>query len=66
VLSLCGQSQLLECPFLAIIGARNASTAGARFAKRLAAELGERDLVIVSGLARGSDTSHEGAFGSAP
>ncbi len=64
VLGLRGQSQLLERPMLAIVGARNASAAGVRFARRLAAELGERDLVIVSGLARGIDTAaHEGALG---
>jgi len=48
---------------LAIVGARNASAGGVRFVKRLAAKLGERDLVIVSGLARGIDTAaHEGAL----
>lgn len=66
VLGLRGQVQLLERPMLAIVGARNASAAGVRFTKRLAAELGQRELVIVSGLARGIDTAaHEGALGSA-
>ena len=66
VLALRGRTELIGRPMLAIVGARNASAAGVRFAKRLAAELGERGLVIVSGLARGIDTAaHEGALGHA-
>ena len=48
---------------MAIVGARAASAAGQRFAKTLAADLGEAGYVVVSGLARGIDSaSHEGAL----
>ena len=40
---------------VAMVGARNASAAGIRFAERLARELGEAGFAIVSGLARGID-----------
>ena len=40
---------------VAIVGSRNASAAGIKFTERLARELGEAELVIVSGLARGID-----------
>ena len=42
---------------VAIVGARNASAAGMKFAERLARELGEAGFVIVSGLARGIDAA---------
>ena len=42
---------------LAMVGSRNASAAGMKFAERLARELGEASFVIVSGLARGIDAS---------
>ena len=48
---------------MAIVGARNASAAACRFARGLAHELGQNDLVIVSGLARGIDSAaHDGAL----
>ena len=40
-----------------MVGARNASAAGIKFAERLARELGEAGFVIVSGLARGIDAA---------
>jgi DNA processing protein len=47
---------------VAIVGARNASANGQRFASDLAAELVAAGLVVVSGLARGIDTAaHRGA-----
>src|SRR6185369_9622565 len=39
------------------VGARNASAAGARFAERLAHDLGQAGYAIVSGLARGIDAA---------
>lgn len=42
---------------IALVGARNASSLGTRMAKKLAADLGDAGYVIVSGLARGVDTS---------
>ncbi len=55
LLWLRGDARLLDRPMVAIIGARNASSLGVRMARRLAAELGEAGLCIVSGLARGID-----------
>src|SRR5437899_10856496 len=42
-------------PMIAIVGSRNASGAGLKFAGLLARELGEAGFVIISGLARGVD-----------
>jgi len=58
-----GRVELLDRPSVAIVGARVASAAGQRFARGLAAELGEAGHVIVSGLARGIDAAaHEGSL----
>ncbi len=63
VLAVGGHAHLLGKPAVAVVGARNASTNGRRFARKLAADLGERGLVVVSGLARGIDAAaHEGAL----
>jgi DNA processing protein len=42
-------------PMIAIVGSRNASGAGLKFAGQLARDLSEAGLIIVSGLARGID-----------
>jgi DNA processing protein len=58
-----GRVELLHRACVAIVGARVASAAGQRFARGLAAELGQTGHVIVSGLARGIDAAaHEGAM----
>jgi DNA processing protein len=63
VLAARGDLALLERPAVAIVGARNASAAGVRFARQLAADLAEAELVVVSGLARGIDAAaHQGAM----
>ncbi len=63
VLSVKGDVALLERPAIAIVGARNASAAAVRFARGLASDLADADLVVVSGLARGIDAAaHEGAL----
>ncbi len=63
VLSAVGDLGLLTRPTLAIVGARDASLAGRRFARELAAALGAARFAIASGLARGIDTAaHEGAL----
>ena len=63
VLGVRGDVGLLERPAVAIVGARNASAAGTRLARSLAAELADQDLVVVSGLARGIDAAaHQGAM----
>ena len=50
-----GNAAALALPMVAIVGARNASAAGIRFAERLARDLGAAGFAIVSGLARGID-----------
>jgi DNA processing protein len=54
---------IFKRPSVAIVGARNASLNGRRIAARLAKDLGEAGVVIVSGLARGIDTeAHKAAI----
>lgn len=63
--ALCihGHGCLLNQPCVAIVGARNASLNGRRFAERLARDLSEAGWVVVSGLAAGIDASaHQGAL----
>lgn len=63
VLSYIGSLDLARGHCLAMVGARNASLNGRNFAAKLAKELGQCGQTIVSGLARGIDTSaHEGAL----
>jgi DNA processing protein len=58
VISVRGQISLLHKPrVVAIVGARNASLNGRKFAEMLARDLGHAAIVTVSGLARGVDTS---------
>lgn len=65
LLCLKGAAHLFRRPSIAIVGARNASAVGARIAKDLAYALGQRELLITSGLARGIDTAaHTGALES--
>ena len=60
-----GRLDLLERIAVAIVGARNSSAAACRFARGLAYDLGQQNLVVVSGLARGIDTAaHDGALES--
>ena len=63
VLAVHGDVSLLDRPAVAIVGARNASAAGVRFARAMASELAGHDLVVVSGMARGIDAAaHQGAI----
>jgi DNA processing protein len=63
VLAAIGETGLLARPALAIVGARDASLAGRRFAAEIAAALGAAGFVIASGLARGIDAAaHEAAL----
>ena len=60
-----GNLNLLDRQAVAMVGARNASAAACRFARGLAHDLGQNDLVVVSGLARGIDSAaHDGALAS--
>ncbi len=63
VLAVRGHVHLLTKRAVAIVGARNASANGIRFARQLAVDLGREGLVVVSGLARGIDAAaHLGAL----
>ena len=63
VISARGDIGLLDRPAVAIVGARNASAAGARFARQLATDLAAEEMVVVSGLARGIDAAaHQGGM----
>jgi len=63
LLTAKGNLALLDRQAIAIVGARNASAAACRFARGLAYDLGQNDVVVVSGLARGIDSAaHDGAL----
>jgi len=63
LINTLGHVSLLQRDMVAIVGARNASALGRKFAQTIARELGEANLVIASGLARGIDTAaHEGSL----
>jgi DNA processing protein len=55
LLGVRGALEVLMRPMIAIVGSRNASGAGLKFAGALARDLGDAGFVIVSGLARGID-----------
>ena len=55
LLGVRGSQDVLMRPMIAIVGSRNASGAGLKFAQTLAHDLGDAGFVIVSGLARGID-----------
>jgi DNA processing protein len=63
LIAVRGDPQHLTRPAIAIVGARNASVAGRKMAALLARALGEAELVVVSGLARGIDAAaHDAAL----
>ncbi len=65
VLSYFGDITIANKNCIAIVGARNASLNGRKFAEKLARDLGERQQMVVSGLARGIDTAaHMGSLES--
>jgi len=57
LLAVRGAAETLMRPMLAIVGSRNASGAGLKFAAQLAYDLAGAGFVIVSGLARGIDSA---------
>lgn len=63
VISVLGNAALLKKAGIGIVGARNASLNGRKFAETLARDLGIAGHVITSGLARGIDTAaHQGSL----
>ena len=57
MISVLGARAFFDRPAISIVGSRNASAAGRKLAATLARDLGAADLSVVSGLARGIDTS---------
>ena len=55
LLGVRGSLEVMMRPVIAIVGSRNASGAGLKFAGTLARDLGDAGFVIASGLARGID-----------
>lgn len=65
LISVIGHFPVLKRDMVAVVGARNASALGIKFAMRLATELSNAGLVVVSGLARGIDhAAHTGSLES--
>jgi DNA processing protein len=63
ILALSGGPGVCRRPAVAIVGARNASLSGRKFAGMVARDLGLAGFVVVSGLARGIDASaHEASL----
>ncbi|MEO3999804.1 DNA-processing protein DprA [Mesorhizobium sp. CAU 1732] len=63
IVALKGSPAVFRLPTIAIVGARNASVAGIRFARMLASEFGAEGYAVVSGLARGIDAAaHSGSL----
>jgi DNA processing protein len=57
LIAVHGNFSVLTRPAVAIVGSRNASAAGIRFAERLARDIGAAGFAVVSGLARGIDAA---------
>ncbi|MFZ0069435.1 MAG: DNA-processing protein DprA [Pseudolabrys sp.] len=57
VIAVRGKFDALARPSIAIVGSRNASAAGVKFAERIARDLGDAGFAVVSGLARGIDAA---------
>ena len=65
LVALRGELAVFSRPVVAIVGSRNASAAGQKFAERLARDLGEAGFAIASGLARGIDAAaHRASLGT--
>ena len=63
VLWLRGNPQLLALPSIAVVGTRHPTPYGTGMAEMLSRDLAHRGLIIMSGMARGVDTSaHKGAL----
>jgi len=57
LITVFGKKEILNRKKIAIVGSRNSSLNGDRFAYKIANELAEQGFVIVSGLAKGIDTA---------
>lgn len=57
VISVKGNTSLLNKPGVAVVGSRNCSLNAVSFAYKIGQDLGKKNIITVSGLARGIDTS---------
>jgi DNA processing protein len=57
LIAVRGNASVFELPLVAIVGSRNASGVGIKFAERIARDLGDAGYGVVSGLARGIDAA---------
>lgn len=57
LLAVRGKLSILDRPLVALVGSRNASAVGVKFAQTLASDLGAAGFGVVSGLARGIDAA---------
>ena len=65
LITIRGNPDSFVRPMVAVVGSRNASAAGAKFAEKIARELGQAGFTTVSGLARGIDAAaHRGSLAS--
>lgn len=63
LLTIYGKKELLNNDSIAIIGPRNATFHACNFAQKMAEDLGEHQITIVSGLAKGVDAAaHRGSL----
>ncbi len=57
ILTVAGQEHWAQKTIVAIVGSRNCSASGLKLTQTLASQLGQNDIVVASGLARGIDTA---------
>ena len=57
VISVMGHISLLQKECIGVVGSRNASAVAQKLTQRFSADLGAKNIVIVSGLARGIDSA---------
>ncbi len=63
VITVFGRTDILNKQSVGIVGSRNCSLNGRKFAHRMAQDLGAENYIVASGLARGIDTAaHEGSL----
>jgi len=63
LLTMCGKIDLANQNIISVVGPRNASLNGCKFAGKIVTELGQAGLIIASGLARGIDAAvHKAAL----
>lgn len=63
VLYIIGELEFLHRPCISLVGSRKPTTYGKNIARQLARELSERNITVVSGMARGIDSeAHRGAL----